>query len=217
MNRKPKRLLALSLFAASALAVGNAHAAVITLSDASSDATPASVLDATLDFVVIGGNTLQLTVTNDTTAPNEFNINEVFWNASSGVSSLNLTSATHSSAGDVFSAWTPVETPTTPTGLFGTFQFSLTDGVGETNPSVIQPANDVVFLMDITGSCADTLSCTDIDFVVPNSNGYVAAAKFVNGPGDDSAFGAAVPIPAAVWLFGSGLLVLMGISKRKTT
>ena len=26
-----------------------------------------------------------------------------------------------------------------------------------------------------------------------------------------------VPVPAAVWLFGSGLFVLIGISRRKTT
>ena len=188
---------------------------VVVLSDESTDSTPADVLDATVVFDVIGGNTLELSVTNDTTAPDDFNINEVFWNASSSVSSLTLTSATHSSAGDVFSAWTPVETPSVPTGGFGVFDFALTGNVGETDPSLIQPGEDVVFLMTITGSCAATLSCTSSDFFAGSSEGYLVAAKFVNGPRDDSAFGATlVPVPPAAWLFASALGLLGWMRRR---
>ena len=64
-------------FAATILASSSAWATTITLSDASSDATPASVLDATFEFNVLGFDTLELVVTNDTTAPDEFNINEL--------------------------------------------------------------------------------------------------------------------------------------------
>ena len=39
---------------------------------------------------------------------------------------------------------------------------------------------------------------------------------FVQGPGDDSAFGASVvPVPAAILLFGSGLIGLIGVARRK--
>jgi hypothetical protein len=63
------------------------------------------------------------------------------------------------------------------------------------------------------------------DFVDTNVNDFLAAAKFVNGPDQnpggevpdpDSAFGGTVvPVPAAVWLFGSGLLGLVGVARRK--
>jgi hypothetical protein len=40
---------------------------------------------------------------------------------------------------------------------------------------------------------------------------------FDNGAGIESAkFGAVVPVPGAVWLFGSGLLVLAGLIRRRT-
>lgn len=37
-----------------------------------------------------------------------------------------------------------------------------------------------------------------------------------NGSIVGSKLGAVVPVPAAVWLFGSGLLGLFGIARRKT-
>jgi hypothetical protein len=197
-------------------------ASTITLSDVSSDATPASTLDATLDFMVIGGDELQLTVTNLTTAPNEFNINAAFWNTTNVVSGLTLTSATHSVVGDVFNSWEPVELGNAANG-FGEFDYSLDNGVGENNPDVIQPGNNIVFLMDITGLCADTFSCTMNDFVSEQENGYIGAAKFVNGPDDpeapgteDSAWGAAVPEPGTALLFGSGLIGLAYAGRRRT-
>lgn len=206
---------ALALLLASA-----GSATTITLSDASSDATDASTLDATLAFSVIGGDTLQLVLTNDTTAPDAFNINQVFWNASDDVTGLTLTSASHSVNGDVFAAWSPVELNTMVNG-FGVFEFGLTDGQGETHPSVAQPGISITFLMDITGTCADSFSCDMDDFFAANSMGYVGAAKFVSGPDDpespgneDSAFGAAVvPEPGTGALLGFGLLLL---ARRRT-
>lgn len=183
----------------------------LTLSTESSDETPASVLDATFDIQVSGGNTLQLTVTNDTTAPDTFNINEVFFNGPSGTG-LSLASATHSVNGDVFASWNPVETVIMVNG-WGDFDFALTNGVGANNPSVIQPGANVVFVLDISGGCAATLSCTSSDFASAlSSGGYLAAAKFVNGPGDDSAFGAVIPEPSTAALLALGLV---GIAARR--
>ena len=51
----------------------------LQLSTHSSDETPAADLLATFEFSVVGF-TLTLTVTNDTFAPNEFNMNEVYFN-----------------------------------------------------------------------------------------------------------------------------------------
>jgi hypothetical protein len=196
------RLVTLAL--ASALVAGAASATTISLSDVSSDATPASQLDASFDFSV-AGSTLTLTVTN---TGSDFNINQVYWNGSGLVSALSLTSATHSAAGDVTSVWAPVEVGSSADG-FGSFTFALTDGVGETNVNILEPGESIVFVLSITGSGG----YADVDFIVANGSGYVAAAKFVNGPDDpedpgneDSAFGAAVPEPAA------GALLLLGLA-----
>jgi len=200
--------LVVTLFAAAA------QSSTVTLSDVSSDLTPASTLDATFDFVVIGGDTLQLTVTNDTSGADQFNIVELFWNGSSAVSGLSLLSANHSAVGDVSTGWDPVQAGLQPDG-FGVFDYALIDGVGEGNPNIIGPTESILFTIAISGSCADSFSCTGSDFVVPQSSGYVAAAKFVNGPDDpeapgveDSAFGAAVPEPSTAVMLGLGLAAL---------
>ena len=45
---------------------------------------------------------------------------------------------------------------------------------------------------------------------------YLAAAKFqTTGNGSQSDWVGAVPVPAAVWLFGSGLIGLIGVARRK--
>lgn len=188
-------------------------AATLTLSDVSSDATPAATLSGTITLDVVGGSTLSLTLLNQTTVPDAFNINSVWWNGDAGVSGLSVTSATHSSNGDVLAAWTPVESATSANG-FGAFDFALTGGVGAGNPNLIQPGESIVFLMTITGSCTTT-TCTAANFVLGNGLGYQAAAKFVNGPDDpespgneDSAFGAVIPEPTAAMLLGTGLLLL---------
>ena len=61
-----------------------ANAAIIGLSDQSSDLTSASQLLATMEFT-ISGTTLTLKVTNNTVGPNTFNINELYWNAPVGI------------------------------------------------------------------------------------------------------------------------------------
>ncbi len=48
-------------------------------------------------------------------------------------------------------------------------------------------------------------------------NSASGAATFIANLGDDYEALAYVPIPAAVWLFGSGLLGLIGIARRKKT
>jgi hypothetical protein len=186
---------------------------IVTLSSVSSDATDPSLLDADFEFSV-SGSTLTLTVTN---TGSDFNINEIYFNASGLVTGLSLTSATHSVAGDVSAAWLPIELGSTPDG-FGAFDFGLTDGVGENNPNIIEPGEDIVFLFAITGSGG----YADADFIVGNENGYTAAAKFVNGPDDpefpgdeDSAFGT-VPEPLTAWLLAAGLAGLLAAGRKRS-
>jgi len=61
-----------------------ASATSITISSVSSDDTPASELSATFDFSV-SGKTLTLNVTNNTGTVTDFNINQIYFNSSDGV------------------------------------------------------------------------------------------------------------------------------------
>jgi hypothetical protein len=215
----------LGLLVAASLALATpALATTISLSSVSSDATPASLLDADFDFSV-SGSTLTLTVSN---TGSDFNINQIYFNASGLVSSLSLVSATHDVAGDVSAAWLPIELGSNADG-FGSFAFALTDGVGQNNPNIIEPGEEIVFVFSITGSGG----YTDADFIVANDSGYTAAAKFVNGPPDpecagvteateqcpeladteDSAFGA-VPEPLVGWLLMIGLGGLVAAGRK---
>jgi hypothetical protein len=206
------------------LAAGAASATTVTLSTVSSDATSAGDLDADLDFSVSGG-TLTLTLTN---TGSDFNVNAIYFNATSIVTGLTLTSATRNGSIDVLAAWSPVETNQNADG-FGTFEFALTDGVGENNPNIAQQGDTIVFVLSISGSGG----YADADFIVANGSGYTAAAKFVNGPPDpecsldivsepcpdgaeteDSAFGA-VPEPATTALLAGGLAGLAYLGRRR--
>ncbi|MHC4217987.1 MAG: hypothetical protein ACYSU7_05970 [Planctomycetota bacterium] len=166
----------------------------LTLSTHSSDETPAADLLATFSFDVVG-TTLTLTVTNDTIAPNEFNMNELYFNAPDGVGLTSITLPTD---------WTFDDTGSMADG-FGVFDFALTNGMGETDPGQIQPGESLVFTFMISGG-ADAKDFTSSFSFQSDPEGLsgIIAGKFVNGPGDDSAFGAHVPAP--------GVLALMGVA-----
>jgi hypothetical protein len=184
-----------------------ASGATVTLSSHSSDPTPASILDATMEFAISDLVEMTLTVTNYTTAPFEFDINEVFFNAKSNVTGLTLDSVTSSLDGPI-GGWSLVTSsgtmgPTHADG-FGIFDYGVIDGVS--GPDQIQPAESVAFVFTITG----TGPYVDTDFIelsqLDGGGDIVTygAAKFVNGPGDDSAYGAYVPEPGTLSLLFLG-------------
>ena len=200
-NRILHALFGMLLF----VGLSQAQAALVyTFSDLSSDATPASVLDATLTFSVTAGGAisgndlLMLTLDNQTTAPDAYYINEVYFNFTGNHGGFSLESG----------GTTTLNHGPTPADGFGNFDIKL-DGF------LLASGDTSIWTIDL-----GLTGVTDSDFYdwssIPTGDTQtLAALKFVQGPGDDSAFGAVVPVPAAVWLFGSGLLGLIGVARRK--
>ncbi len=165
----------------------------IQLSTNSSDATPAADLDALLEFDVVG-SVLTLTVTNQTPIGTGFNITELYFNTLGAVTGL--------TTNPPIAGWTD-NTDVMADG-FGVFDIVLIDGVNG-NPETIMPQEVQVFTLDIAGTGPFNAS----QFSTGTSDlGFLAAAKFVTGPGDDSSFGATVPEPASFLLLAVGGLLL---------
>jgi hypothetical protein len=188
--------------------LNQAQALTLNFSDMSSDETDAALLDATLDFSITanaadgGSDLLTLTLDNQTTAPNAYTIDDLFFNFT-GDSSLFSFDSSNSGSGALSAG------PITADG-FGEFDSTI-GGFG------LASGGTEVWQIDL-GANGITMADFDVlSTIPPGEFRKTAALKFVQGPGDDSAFGgvSTVPVPAAVWLFGSGLLGLVGIARRK--
>lgn len=169
---------------------------VLTLSDLSSDETPPELLSATFDFIVADG-ALQLTVRNDTDAPDGFDIDAVFFNVSPGIDGLELATP--------IDGWQLVADERADG--FGTFDYSL-QTISGNDLAEIAPQQAVTFMLQIQGDQLfdETDFTTQFSGIPPGSHPAIAAAKFVNGPGDDSAFGAVVPEPTTIALLSFGAI-----------
>ena len=104
-----------------------------------------------------------------------------------------------------------------------TFDFSLTTDAATTaaggsananalvdvwNPGIVDILSDVAASGDETLSCLE--GCSGL-FSIDLANGF----EYIEGFIDASGGADAVPVPAAVWLFGSGLLGLIGVARRR--
>ncbi|MHC4976760.1 MAG: hypothetical protein ACYTF7_09165 [Planctomycetota bacterium] len=174
---------------AATLVGAGASGAMITLSTHSSDETPPNVLDASMDFSVVGDQ-LTLTLTNTTAWPADYEITAIYFNGTSNVTGLSMNAPV---AGWSFS------TAETADG-FGLFDFALIDGMG----AELLPGDSQVFSFTISGTATDIDFTTDFATTPPGDTPAIAVAKFQSGPGDDSAFGAYIPTPgvASVMLMG---------------
>jgi len=177
---------------------------MLTLSQTSSDSTPAEHLSATLHFDV-SGDTLTLTAANLTIVPHAYYLNNIFFNATDSVTGLDLIGS---------SGWTlDFAEDGHQAAPFGTFDAALIGGVGN-SPYEIAPGESLAFTMKILGSGPFSAQdfASELSYTWGGQIASLAAAKFIRGPGDDSARGNAfpgtteVPEPAALSFLGAGLL-----------
>lgn len=106
------------------------------------------------------------------------------------------------------STW-DIKTDKNAGGGFGFFNFDL-KGSGSTRTEVLT--------FTISGVSGDSLSSYAVGYTGVGTEAYFAAhvGGFDDGFGVTSGkFATVVPVPAAVWLFGSGLLGLVAVSRRK--
>jgi len=180
-----------------------APASLITLSDASSEpGVDASLLSATMEFTV-AGTTLTLTVTNNTSGANSFKMNELYFNAPDGVT-LSF---------DGLAGWNMATG--VAVGMFGVFDFALLDGQGG-SPNQITAGETVSFTFTIlTGAPTMNDFVSEFSTIPPGDMLAIVAAKFVQGPDDASAFGAAIPSPGALALLAAAGLVSSGRRRRR--
>jgi hypothetical protein len=105
-----------------------------------------------------------------------------------------------------------------PGGQFGDFDYGAGTGTGGINGNGaasegIDVGETETFTFVLTGF--DSL--VQDDFLVQNDEGFFFVARFrgVGPTGQDSDHVGIIPIPAAAWLLGSGLIGLVGIARRK--
>lgn len=187
---------------------GQASPITLKLSDFSSNEIPADNLDARMTFTVVG-NTLTVDVANDTQdPPEEFRINEVYFNATDNITGLQM--GTVQGWACLFS-----EDAHQVNG-FGLFDVGMTNGTGN-DPNQVQPGQTKTFTFQITSNNAPSEAdfTTELSTKVDEHIESLAAAKFVNGAGR-SAYGNVIPEPGAVVLLAIGGFTLLLRRRRRS-
>jgi len=216
--------------------LNQAQALTINFSGESSDATDPGFLTAVMDLDVTstgatsGNDLLTVTLANlsDTTGQlgsqnGGFTLSEAFFNFTGDSSLLALDL--------ILPQGTPNAGLTTDKNAdgFGTFDVKLDLDVS--NNDGLLPNFSGAWKIDLGGTGFSMADFNLLSDSPPGNNLQLAALFFSKGPCDseepfpgdpslcteDSAYAApsVVPVPAAVWLFGSGLLGLAGMARRK--
>lgn len=178
-----RSVVALCALALSCVLSSPADAAVVQLSThATGSGDPAELL-ATLEFEV-SGNTLLITVTNDTAEPSAYRISEVLFNATS-----ELTSLTPLTLPDGWSFATNQNA-----NSFGQFDFRVSSGTGQNAPT-INPGETKQYSFTFTGT-----GVTQETFLNEGSGstrgGIIVAARFIHVQGGGgNAYGGTTQTP----------------------
>ncbi|MFK5984805.1 MAG: PEP-CTERM sorting domain-containing protein [Pseudomonadota bacterium] len=86
---------------------------------------------------------------------------------------------------------------------------------GYTHGLIVDRSSDVIFTAYYSAIIVDNVEeSTDLDFFIAH-NSFTRDRYTLNGGGSYLVRASIVPVPSAVWLFGSGLIGLIGLAKRK--
>ena len=195
-------LTALALFP---LATVNATQ-ILEFSDYSSDETPVSELTAVVEFTV-SGTQLLLDINNTS----DFLIAGIYFNSDSGLTGLAFD-------GTVDSAWSISGTGASQNqngNGFGNYNWLIDFGSGDSRLSSGVTSLILDMTLDMTGTTNEGTISSKLSRIPPGHTQAFAAMKFESGPGDDSAYGASIPDPVAVFLLGSACLIGFAGARRK--
>ncbi|MHC5111512.1 MAG: hypothetical protein ACYTHJ_16720 [Planctomycetota bacterium] len=172
---------------------------VLNFSDASSDETPADMLRATMTFSVSDDN-VTLLIENTTSGEDAFDIFSVYFNTTPDIESLLLAQEVD--------GWNFLQNQTA--GGFGRFDFALQSTPGNNSAEVLPGTTlEFEFVADSDVSIDELDFVSEFSRIPPGNMPALGVVKFVHGPLDDSAFGAAVPEPTALTLLGACLAVTL--------
>ncbi len=156
----------------------------------------------------------QVLFTFNNSGPDDSSITDVYFDDGSIASISSIASIDNSDPGVSFSL--NASPPDLPGGNSITPAFNATPGLtadSDAPPPIngVNPGESLGILVDLNGgvSYADLLS----DIVSMDLRIGIHVQAYASG-GSES-FVNNVPVPAAVWLFGSGLLGLVGVARRK--
>ncbi len=104
----------------------------------------------------------------------------------------------------------------TATGIPTEWTIHATNEFGRSIGDIVNRMKTIYYSYSGGLDSAEEIECKFIPTEVGECMGfdYIAGADVYNSPGSSGTW-SVVPIPAAVWLFGSGLLGLIGVARRK--
>lgn len=173
-----------------------------------------SIGEAQLTVDVTDAGSGQVLFTFNNSGPDALSITDVYFDDGSSASISGIASIDNSDPGVDFSL--DAAPPDLPGGNSITPAFNATVGLTAdsnppTQPNGVNPGESLGILVDLN----DGVSYVDLlsDIV----SGDLRIGIHVQGydTGGSESFINNVPVPAAVWLFGSGLLGLVGVARRK--
>lgn len=175
---------------------------ILEFSDYSSDDTPASVLTASVGFTV-SGTQLLLDITNTS----DFLIAGIYFN-----SDVDLTGLEFAGTNLAWSISGTGNSQDKGADGFGSYNWLIDFGSGADRLS----SGLTQLTLNMTGTTSEDTFGSKLSTNPPGNIRAFAAMKFEAGPGDDSAYGASIPDPAAVFLLGSACLIGFAGARRKT-
>jgi hypothetical protein len=106
----------------------------------------------------------------------------------------------------------------TATAIPTEWAIHVTNEFGRSVGDIVNRMKTIYFSYSGGPDSAEEIECKSIPAEVGECMGfeYIAGADVFDSPGSPGAW-SVVPIPAAIWLFGSGLVGLIGITGRKKT